>query len=671
MKMEDKKRFFFSREMTVDGIASYIESLHVRGIGASKSRKIAEHFGKKTFICCSEHPYASAAVKGVSGQDSVNFYDKLRELFGDEIDEHKRRANERHRKLQVFFGAYEISGNMLRKIEEHFEGDDIIRLMKENPYRLTEVDGFGFVRADKVAQKMGVAPDDPHRIKFGLVYTLEQKIQTDAHTCMPKDLLITLAAGNLKVEPTFDWLGVAVEDGLLIIEDEWVYLPRYYWAEHDVAERLRHMTGEVMMDEVRASQTVKRVTAYSRVHYDEQQAEAIKSALMHKVMILTGGPGTGKTTTLKGMLEAFDIVRAKYLLAAPTACAAKRMTKATGHTATTIHRMLDYHPDKGFRNNSENPLKCNVVIIDEMSMVDLMLMRHVVEALPDDCRLVCIGDADQLQSVGAGNVLHDMIGSGKIPVVELKTIHRLEDGSHIVEYAHEIIQGFIPVIVNKDSKDFFFIEHKDEKKAVDEIKDLVSGRLQKKYGQNVQIQVLCPKRDQGETSCEQMNKVLREVLNPPDPTLKGYEDRIYYRVGDRVMQIKNNYGKDVFNGDMGYVLFTSSDSVTVGFDDKEEPVTYNFFDITELTLSYAITVHKSQGSEFDIVIIPLLNSAGIMLQRNLLYTAITRAKQVCIIVGNRMPRDDGRRPALEVAVRNWMQKTRYTRLKDKIINLDN
>ena len=670
--MEDKKRFFFSREMTVDGIASYLESLHVRGIGASKSRKIAEHFGKKTFIRCSEHPYATAAVKGVSRLDSKNFYDKLHELFGAEIDEHKRRENERHRKLQVFFGAYGIRGYTLRKIEEHFDGEDIIRLVKDDPYRLTEVDGIGFTTADDVAKKMGIANDDPRRIKFGIIYTLEQNIRKDSHTCMPDSLLIQLAAKELKVEARDDLLHDAYADKLLIGEDKMAYLPQYFWAERAVANELRRMTGNQMKDEFRASQMVKRVTAYSRVHYDDQQAEAIKSALMNKVMILTGGPGTGKTTTLKGMLEAFDIIGAKYLLAAPTACAAKRMTKATGKLATTIHRMLDYHPDKGFRNNKECPLHCDVVIIDEMSMVDLLLMRAVVEALPADCRLVCIGDADQLQSVGPGNVLLDMINSDMIPVVELKTIHRQEDGSHIVEYAHEIINGLIPVIVNRGSKDFFFIDEPDDEKAADEIVDIVSRRLPKKYGSNFQIQVLCPKRDIKYTGVEQMNLALREVLNPPDPIVQGYEDTMFYRMGDRVMQIKNNYEKNVFNGDMGVVLNVTADEVLVGFSDNEVPISYSIYDITELTLCYAITVHKSQGSEFDCVVMPLLNSAGIMLQRNLLYTAITRAKKMCIIVGNRYPDDrTGKRPALDVAVRNWMKKTRYTRLYELLREEEN
>ena len=393
------------------------------------------------------------------------------------------------------------------------------------------------------------------------------------------------------------------------------------------------------------------------ITYDEVQIEAIHTAMRSKVMVLTGGPGTGKTTTTQGIIAAMELVGRNVVLAAPTGRAAKRMSEATGHPASTIHRLLEFSPSEGCKRNQDNPLEGDILLVDECSMIDLMLMNHLIKAIPSRMRLILIGDTDQLPSIGAGNILRDIIASDRVPVVRLTRIFRQAQTSRIIMNAHAINQGHLPNISNGRDSDFFFLPEPDNEKMVNEIVNLITNRLPNSYGYSAKdMQVLTPMR-KGVIGTEHLNQVLQEAINPTKTCLRY--NLIEYRLGDRVMQIRNNYQKDVYNGDMGYIqtVDIEENKLSVLFDNKK--VIYEQNELDELQLAYACTIHKSQGSEFPVVIMPVSTSHYIMLQRNLIYTGITRAKRLCIMMGTTQ--------ALSIAVQNNTVPLRNSQLKERII----
>ena len=462
-----------------------------------------------------------------------------------------------------------------------------------------------------------------------------------------------LEAGEAPIREVLTQM-IQAED--LILDGEAIYLPPFYHAECGTARRLRDLavpTGRSLFDTPFDPSTL---TAETGIAYDEIQVAAIRQAVTSKVMVLTGGPGTGKTTTTQGIIAALQKAGLRVLLAAPTGRAAKRMSEATGMEAKTIHRLLEYNPQDGYKRNDENPLEGDALIVDECSMIDILLMNNLLKAVPEGMRLVLVGDIDQLPSVGAGNVLRDIIDSRHIPVVRLVRIFRQAQKSRIVMSAHAINQGKFPDTSNGRDTDFFFMKEDDPERAAETVVRLVKERLPRAYRESPErIQVLTPMQ-RGIVGAANLNLALQEALNPSGPSLNrgGYT----YRQGDRVMQIRNNYDKDVFNGDSGYIreVDTEDRTLTVDFDGKT--VEYDVTELDELTLAYATTIHKAQGSEYPIVVMPLLMTHFVMLQRNLIYTGITRAKKICVLIGATK--------ALAYAIRNMAVLKRNTMLKERI-----
>ena len=661
---------------SVDGMAAYIMECKVRGIGVTLAKKIAQVYRQHTIETIIDSPEdLSYSINGIGKNRARALHEAMVKRFGPDVEEMKRKENERRRAESQFWGALKVSRYQRRLIEDHFGEDAAVELLKD-PYRLTEIDGIGFKRADEIAAKFDITGDDPRRIRAGIHYTLEELATMEGHCCLPREVLTAKAAHKnvLDVSSNLvrDVITSEINEGRLIL-DGMVYLPKMYEAECEVAERLQYLNEEnERLTKYEVTQIVAGVGSHwnsTIALYNEKQREAIALALRHHMMILTGGPGTGKTTTLKGMLEAFKTLRLRCVLCAPTGRAAKRMSEATKQPAKTIHRLLEYQQGQ-FTRNEDNPIDEDVIICDESSMIDLMLMRSLLRATVNGHRLILIGDNDQLPSVGAGRVLGDLIDSGAIPTVRLTEIYRQQEGSYIISNAHNIIHGALPIV--QGATDFFFLPAQTEDEAQDLVVSLVSDRLPKAYPKS-EIQVLCPMRKDGiKTGCNELNQRLQQALNPNGWPLPIGEGRI--RRGDRVMQMKNNYALDVFNGDVGIAdgigrrEQTEWDGFRYGkkeatvlnvrYPDRKDKVGYNDESVHDLDLCYATTIHKSQGSEYDTIVIVLMPSAYIMLQRNLLYTAVTRAKKRCIIIGDW--------ESVKTAIAAWRTKPRYTRLKERI-----
>ena len=504
---------------------------------------------------------------------------------------------------------------------------------------------------------MGYEKNDPRRCKSGIIYTLNQ-LANEGHVYAEEEQLVKAAIGLLEADE--DSIRKALTDMVrtedLKIEDEAIYLPPFYFAEVGTANRLlallRESEGNLFATRFNATELSKE----TGITYDEVQLQAIGEALRSKVMVLTGGPGTGKTITTQGIIAALKHLGLRILLAAPTGRAAKRMSEATGMEAKTIHRLLEYNPMDGYKRNEENPLEGDALIVDECSMIDIILMNNLMKAVPVSMRLVMVGDIDQLPSVEAGNVLRDIIDSGKIPVIRLTRIFRQAQSSRIVMSAHAINQGCFPDTSNGKDTDFFFMQQEDPEKVAEEIVNLVKNRLPKAYRRKTaDIQVLTPMQ-RGIVGASNLNMALQQALNPSGVSLNrsGYS----FRQGDRVMQLRNNYDKDVFNGDLGFVESVDMEEriLFVNFDGRL--VEYDASELDELTLAYATTIHKSQGSEYPIVVMPVLMTHYVMLQRNLIYTGITRAKKICVLIGTKK--------ALSFAIRNMTVLKRNTRLNERL-----
>ncbi len=624
-------------------ILRYLSSGAVKGIGPSTATKIVEAFGDSTLEIIENQPMRLAEIRGISKAKAEQISQDFRSHFG-------------LREAMAFLGQYRINPNQALAVYKKF-GVGCIELIKDDPYVLcAEGLNIGFERADAIAMSMEKSPDSGRRITAGLTYVLTHNLN-NGHTCLPKDKLLEVASSLLEIdrEAVADQLEEAIDDSDFM-QDEingtaFIFLPYLYEAELYCAGRIATMAmcpAEPIKNYARQMLVIESVTG---ITYDKRQTEAIDAAMNKGLLVLTGGPGTGKTTTLNAIIQLLELYGHKVSIAAPTGRAAKRITEITGHEAKTIHRLLEVewgeNDTQSFARNDKNPLDCDALIVDELSMTDILLFQSLLKAVKFGCRLVLVGDSDQLPSVGAGNVLGDLIQSGRVPVVALTEVFRQAQKSAIIMNAHRIVNGEMPQLDLLDS-DFFFLPIREKEKITQMICDLCFTRLPDAYGFNPlkDIQVLCPGR-KGELGTVELNKVLQQRFNPqhqkrPEITLNG----VIFRQGDKIMQIKNNYhvewtkddgteGTGIFNGDVGMLeeIDKLHGMLKVRFDDRT--ATYSIDNADELEHAYAITVHKSQGSEFPAVIIPMYPMAPQLCYRNLLYTAVTRARSILIMVGHK------------------------------------
>lgn len=652
---------------TVYGIEKYLGSGLIKGVGPKFARRIVEKFGKDTLDVIEENPEALIEVEGI-GRVRV-------ERIKKSWEEQKEIKN-----IMLFLQGHEVSTSHATKIFKTY-GSDSISVVQENPYRLADdIWGIGFKTADTIAEKMGIEKDRFIRLRSGILYTLN-KLSENGHCYAVREQLIRTAGQLLEVEEaeleiTLDEM-LRTED--VIREEDAIYLPPFFFSETGCAKRLLkllmaerrvQMDVDAVMERVMgrterdqeadaaddagvAQHRLQEAETLGQITYDEVQLEAIRVAVSSKVMVLTGGPGTGKTTTTMGIIAAYRAAGCKIILAAPTGRAAKRMSEATGMEAKTIHRLLEYKPPEGYQRKEENPLEGDVLILDECSMIDIMLMYNLLKALPAHMTLIMVGDTDQLPSVGAGNVLGDIISSERIPVVRLSRIFRQAQGSRIVMNAHRINKGEqIDMRGGRDS-DFFFAAKETNDEVVELVVKYCTENLPRYYHVDAlqDIQVLTPMQ-RGVCGAANLNQVLQEAMNPGSILLR--RGGMQYRLHDKVMQIRNDYDKEVFNGDIGVINHVDMEEreLTVNFDGRE--VVYDVSELEELTLAYATTIHKSQGSEYPIVVMPFTMSHYVMLQRNLLYTGVTRAKKILVLVGEKK--------AVWYAIKNETTADRNTRL---------
>lgn len=655
-------------------IERYLGSGAIKGLGSALAGRIVRKFKDDTFRIIEEEPERLAEVKGISER-------KAREI-SEQVEEKKDM-----RKAMIYLQKYGISLALAAKIYEHY-GQSVYRVMEENPYQIADhVQGVGFKTADEIAAKVGIHTDSDFRIRSGIFYVLLQSV-TDGHVYLPQEELLRRTMQLLEVEICDIQkylMDLAMEKKVVLKEKEdgvRVYPAHYYYLELNSAKMLHDLNVSYEIAEDAIEKRLQQIEEDAELSLDELQRTAVKEAVRNGVLVLTGGPGTGKTTTINAMIHFFESEGMDIFLAAPTGRAAKRMTEATGCEARTIHRMLElaYAPGNDdnrmeFARNQENPLETDVIIIDEMSMVDLPLMHVLLNAVMVGTRLILVGDQDQLPSVGAGSVLKDLIKSECFPVITLTKIFRQAEQSDIVVNAHKINRGEEVILDNK-SRDFFFLKRQDANTIISVVIALIQKKLPKYVGADpFDIQILTPMR-KGLLGVERLNTILQQYLNPPDKSKeeKQYGDKLF-RVGDKVMQIKNNYqleweiatkyglvvdkGIGVFNGDIGRITSINSytETVEVEYEEKKK-VNYPFQLLDELELAYAITIHKSQGSEYPAVVIPLLQGPRQLYHRNLIYTAVTRAKKCVTLVGSDV--------TFQEMIRNANEQNRYTSLVECI-----
>lgn len=633
---------------TIYGIEKYLGSGLIKGIGPVYAKAIVSRFGLET-INVIENDIERLLEVPRLGRKRM---EKIRESWEKQKD---------IKEVMVFLQGYGVSTSFAAKIYRKYEKESIAKV-KENPYQLADdIWGIGFKTADSIASKMGYEKNDPRRCRSGLLYTLNE-LAEEGHVYAEPEQLVDAAVKLLEAEesPVRQALASMIETNDVVLDNEVIYLPPFYHAENGSAKRLQSLLSDTSLFNagIAAEPEAEYGAKTDGIIYDGVQQAAIQEALDSKVMVLTGGPGTGKTTTTQGIIAAFKARHMSILLAAPTGRAAKRMTEATGMEAKTIHRLLEYNPMDGYKRNDENPLEGDALIVDECSMIDILLFYNLMKAIPSKMRLILVGDIDQLPSVGAGNVLRDIIDSQLIPVVRLTRIFRQAQSSRIVMNAHAINAGQFPNIKNGFDTDFFFISQEDADEIVKLIIGLVRDRLPKTYGYpSKEVQVLTPMQ-RGTVGAGNLNIELQNALNPTGLSLArgGYT----FRQGDKVMQIRNNYDKNVFNGDIGYItaVDTTERTLSINFDNRV--VEYDITELDEIVLAYAVTIHKSQGSEFPVVVMPVTMKHFVMLQRNLIYTGITRAKKICVLVGTTK--------ALAYAIRNNTVTKRNTKLKERLNN---
>ena len=645
---------------TVYGIEKYLGSGLIKGIGTKFAKKIVGQFGKDTLEIIEESPDELLSVPGI-GKQRV-------ESIKKSWVEQKEIKN-----IMLFLQSHDVSTSHATKIYKTY-GNESIEVVKENPYRLADdIWGIGFKTADTIAEKMGFGHEKYVRLRSGILFTLN-RLSDEGHCYATREQLIQTGEELLAVEDnllsmTLDEMirqkDVIIEEIELSEEQDEkapglaIYLPPFFFSEQGTAKRLTQIFLNKDGYTVNPRGLTERISKSTGMSYDKIQIQAILSAVQSKVLILTGGPGTGKTTTTLGIIMAFREAGARILLAAPTGRAAKRLSEATGMPAKTIHRLLEVKPPEGYQKNEENPLEGDVLIVDECSMIDIMLMYNLLKAVPDSMTVILVGDIDQLPSVGAGNVLKDIIDSGCFPVVRLTRIFRQAQSSRIITNAHRINEGKMPDISGGRNSDFFFMEEEEPEEAARTIVSLVKEKLPKYYRvSSGDIQVLTPMQ-RNVIGAANLNQALQEALNPEGFFLR--RGGVTYRKNDKVMQIRNNYEKEVFNGDIGIISAVNAEdrSLSVIFDDRT--VEYDVTELDELVLAYATTIHKSQGSEYPIVVMPVMMSHYVMLQRNLIYTGITRAKKILVLVGTKK--------ALFYAVHHVTVDKRNTYLKERLRRL--
>jgi len=632
---------------TLAGIEKYLGSGLIKGIGPVYARRIVKHFKEDTLRVIEESADYLINVEGI-GPKRVEMVKKA------------WREQKEIKNVMIFLQSHGVSAAYAVKIFKTY-GNKSIEIVRNNPYRLADdIWGIGFKTADKIAQQLGFAKNSYERCRSGIIYVLNQ-LANDGHCFARREQLITEAVKVLELEESrinFTLEKMAEEKSIILDEKDAIYLPPFFFSETGTAKRIREIiAGQGALFRGNVDSLVTKLQREFNIKYDQIQLEAIKMAVSSKFVVLTGGPGTGKTTTILAIIRIFQKMGKKVLLAAPTGRAAKKMSETTGMEAKTIHRLLEYKPPGGYQKNAENPLDCHVLIVDEASMIDIILMYNLLKAVPDEAAVILVGDVDQLPSVGAGNVLKDIIDSDTVNVIELKRIFRQAMGSAIITNAHRINKGQMPVLKGRKNSDFFFIEEEDPNKIAETIKLLCTQRLPAYYKVNPveDIQVLCPMQ-RGEIGAQNLNLLLQEGLNSGNISIK-YGGTVF-RLHDKVMQVKNNYEKNVFNGDIGIIskIDPEERKLTIRFDGNE--VDYDASELDEVVLAYATTVHKSQGSEYQIVVAPIAMQHYIMLQRNLLYTCVTRAKKVMVLVGTKK--------AIGIAVSNNSIRQRNTLLAKRL-----
>ncbi|HUX77298.1 MAG TPA: ATP-dependent RecD-like DNA helicase [Anaerolineae bacterium] len=670
---------------TVEGIKRYLGSGLVKGVGPVTATRIVQRFGADTLHVLDEKPQRLREALGVGPKRAAAIA--------------KAWEEQKHiREVMLFLQNHGVTTGLAVKIYKAY-GDDALQVVQEDPYRLArDIWGVGFKTADKIARDLGLPPDAPSRVQAGVAHALSQ-LANEGHVYAPEPELLSEATRILEVDPELVSEAIGAldadevvrretlvypplpappvggkeegasppvgrkEGGHAVREEQAVYLAPFYYGEIGVTRRIQALvesptTRLYPFRSIDWDALLAQVTRDSAIELSPEQREAVRAALTHKVTVLTGGPGTGKTVTVRTVIGALEALRRHYALCAPTGRAAKRLAEATGRPAKTVHRLLEYSPQEGFRRNEENPLEVDCLIVDEASMLDLLLTNHLLKAVDPAAHLLCVGDVDQLPSVGAGDVLRDVIGSGRASVVRLETIFRQAADSGIVVNAHRINRGQMPALNQFD--DFFFFSKEDPQEAADLLVDVVQRRISRKFGLDPvdEVQVLAPMY-RGACGVANLNARLQEALNPASP--HKVERRLggrAFRVGDKVMQVRNNYERDVYNGDIGRVtgIDPVEQTLTVTIDGR--PVIYDWGEADELAHAFAVSVHKSQGSEYPAVVMPMLTQHYMMLQRNLLYTAITRARQLVVLVGTRR--------AIGIAVHNNKVRERHSGLSVRL-----
>ena len=646
---------------SVYGIQKYLGSGLIRGIGPVMAERIVKEFGKDTLDVIESRPERLSQVSGV-GKKRIEMikiaWEEQREI----------------RQVMLFLQSHGIGAGYATKIFKHY-GDRSIEVVKENPYRLAlDIFGIGFVTADSIAEKLGFTKDSKLRAEAGILFVLNQ-LTDEGHIYYPYEPLVEKCQSVLETDRSVivkAFATIAMEKRI-VIEDvnedlegldknhKEVYLATLHHCETGIARKLKILiTTAKSIRKIDADKAIEWVQKQLAITLAGRQIEAVRCALKDKVMVITGGPGTGKTTIINAILKIFEKLPVNIMLAAPTGRAAKRMSEATAHQAKTIHRMLEYSMQKGgFQRDEANPLKCDLLIVDEASMIDTVLMHHLLKAVPSGATFVLVGDIHQLPSVGPGNVLKDIIASGAVRVVELSEIFRQAQESSIVVNAHRINRGLLPTLKHSERQldDFYLLEQEDPEEVLRIILELIRERIPRRFGFDSlnDIQVLTPMH-RGIVGAENLNVELQKALNPrPDEVIRGGRN---FRLGDKVMQIKNNYEKGIFNGDIGRITKINPDSqeVLISFDGRN--VVCQYPELDEIILAYAISVHKSQGSEYPAVILPILMQHYLLLQRNLIYTAVTRGRELVVMVGTKK--------ALSIGVKNDKTRKRYTNLRRRL-----
>jgi exodeoxyribonuclease V alpha subunit len=645
---------------SVYGIQKYLSSGLIKGIGPIMAKRIVKQFGKRTLEVIENEIEKLAKVDGI-GPKRIGM---IKKAWAEQKE---------IREVMIFLQTHGVSSGYATKIFKQY-GSRSIAVVKQNPYRLaTDIFGIGFVTADQIAEKLGFAKDSALRAEAGILYVLNQ-LSEEGHVYYPYEPLIDKCQEILQVgrEVIVNAFGSITLEKRIVIEDlnqnieefkennKAVYLSKFYVSATSIASRMKTLI--VIPNSIREIDSDKAIDWVQRqlsITLAKNQVAAVQCAVENKVMVITGGPGTGKTTIINAILKIFSRLGVKVLLAAPTGRAAKRMNETTGHEAKTIHRLLEYSIQKGgFQKNEDNPLDCHLLILDEASMIDTILLYHLLKAIPPEATVILVGDVNQLPSVGAGNVLKDIIGSGAVPVVELNEIFRQAKESLIIVNAHKINDGILPSLGHSGPRDdFYFIEQEDPERVLGIILDLAKERIPTRFRLDPvdDIQVLTPMH-KGTVGAGNLNVELQKALNPgEDGLVRGNRN---FRVKDKVMQIKNNYDKEVFNGDIGRITRIDQENheVTISFDGRDVP--YDYTDLDEIVLAYAVSVHKSQGSEYPAIIVPILTQHYVLLQRNLIYTAVTRGRRLVVVIGTRK--------AMSIGIGNDKTEKRYTYLRYRL-----